>query len=287
MTPDSTAPAIAQPGGDAWPAGPLRVVVLTCYDSDPHRAHEAAGAIAPLPGVEVVAVAISAPRRPRGLRARLRQAYRRRGFRGVLDLIDQKSARLVWGALLRRRAAAEPKPASAVPELRLGDFHADESLAALRALRPDLAVVDGTYILKESVFGLPRLGSINLHCGKLPEYRGAPPAFWELYHGEREVGVTVHRVTAGVDQGPILRQEVVPFDPAPAGDPMEVVEATWRDVLRPIGIRLLAESVAAIASGRVEERPQNLGKGETYRFPDHLTVQELRDRVRARRAQDS
>ena len=275
-------PATAAAPTAAWPDGPLRVVVLTCGDPGAASGFESARAIAQVPGVAVVAVAVAPHRRPRGIRARLRQVYRRRGLPGLVAIPARK-----LGAMLRpsgaRSSSGPGNSAAGVTELALHDFHADESLAALRALSPDLAVIDGTYILKESVFTLPRLGAINLHCGKLPEYRGAPPAFWELYNGEHEVGVTVHWVTAGVDEGPILRQELVPLDPAPAGDPMRVVHEIWRDTLRPIGVRLLAEAVAAIAAGKGEGRRQDPSAGRTYRFPDYRTVRELRARVADRR----
>ena len=273
-------PLAARTRARVRPEAPLRVVVLTGGTPDDASGFESARAIAQVPGVDVVAIAVSPHRRPRGIRARLRQVYRRRGLPGLIGIPARK-----LGAVLRRRTAApvaERAPAG-VPALPLDDFHAEDSLAALRALAPDLAVIDGTYILKEPVFSLPRLGAINLHCGRLPEYRGAPPAFWELYNGEREVGVTVHWVTAGVDEGPIIRQELVPLDPAPAGDPMRVVHEIWRDTLRPIGVRLLAESVAAIAAGNAEGRRQDPAGGRTYRFPDYRTVRELRARVADRR----
>ncbi len=205
--------------------------------------------------------------------------YRRRGVPGLLAIPFRKLA----GRLGNQRPPASANDTPAVRELPLNDFHAPEALAALSALDADLAVVDGTYILKPSVFSLPRLGAINLHCGRLPDYRGAPPGFWELYNGEREVGVTVHRVTAGVDEGPILRQEVVPLDSAPRGDAMMYIAGLWRDTLRPIGVRLLTEAVADIAAERVQETRQDASKGHTYRFPDYATVRELRGRVRARR----
>jgi methionyl-tRNA formyltransferase len=151
-------------------------------------------------------------------------------------------------------------------------------------LKADLGVVAGTYILRESVFALPRLGSINLHSGKAPEYRGAAPAFWELYNGEREVGITIHRVTAALDAGHILRQETFPLDPAPVEDPMAYLERYRREVLRPQGVRLVAETVAALADGTVVERPQDPARARTYRTPDLAAARELRRRVARRRA---
>jgi methionyl-tRNA formyltransferase len=163
-------------------------------------------------------------------------------------------------------------------------FETPEGLDALRALSPDLAVVDGTYILKEPVFSLPRFGSVNLHCGRLPDYKGAPPGFWELYNGEPEVGVTVHRVTARLDAGPVLASTTVPIEHAPSDDPMVYVNRLWRESLRREGIRLLCEVAAAVAAGTARARPQGTTTHPTYRFPDWRVVKELRARVRERRA---
>jgi methionyl-tRNA formyltransferase len=144
-------------------------------------------------------------------------------------------------------------------------------------------VVAGTYILGETVFTIPRLGSVNLHSGKAPEYRGAAPGFWELYNGEREVGITIHRVATALDAGNILLQEAFPLDPMPPGDPLAYLERYRREVLQPNGVRLLVRAVADIASGRVHEQPQDPARARTYRTPDYRAIRELRRRVEARR----
>ena len=74
----------------------------------------------------------------------------------------------------------------------------------LRECQADLAVVLGTRILRPELFSVPRLGSVNLHKGKVPEYRGMPPGFWELYEGERSAGITVHFVSAKLDAGDVV-----------------------------------------------------------------------------------
>jgi methionyl-tRNA formyltransferase len=263
------------------PQAPLRVVVLTCNDF----AWETARALLAAPGVELVGVVQSAPR-TRPLRARLRTIRKNRGTLGLAAWLARKvierGLRVVRGADRAERSPLH-QPVAGVRHLRVDDFHAPAALESLASLAPDLGIVDGTYILKESVFGLPRLGSMNLHCGKLPDYRGAPPAFWELYNGEREVGVTIHRVTAGLDAGPMLAQELFPLDPAPAGDPVEYARRFWLEVLRPNGVRMLAETASRIAAGTIEERVQPTGTGATYRSPDDAAKRELRARVAARR----
>ena len=63
------------------------------------------------------------------------------------------------------------------------------TLHVLRELSPDLGVSLGNRVIYEEVFSLPRLGTINLHHGRIPGYRGGPPTFWELYNGEQSMGV--------------------------------------------------------------------------------------------------
>jgi methionyl-tRNA formyltransferase len=144
-------------------------------------------------------------------------------------------------------------------------------------------VVAGTYILRDGVFDIPRYGSINLHSGKTPEYRGAAPAFWELYNGESAVGITIHRVATALDAGDVLRQELFPLDRAPDGDPMDYIDRFRREVLRPNGIRMLAEVVREIAVGSARPIAQDHDAATTHRSPDYRAIREIRSRVRRRR----
>ncbi|HEU4565865.1 MAG TPA: formyltransferase family protein [Gemmatimonadaceae bacterium] len=262
------------------PRSTLRVAVLSCGD----LGIDVANRLLEVDGVEGVSL-VTAPyvRRRLGLRARLRQARRAHGWLGLAGVAARKLA----SPLRPRPRASGPATAPVLrPEVHhrhFADFHSPDCIEALRALRPDLGVIAGTYILKPDVFEIPRLGSINLHSGKVPEYRGAAPAFWELYNGETAVGITIHRVVRAVDAGSVLRQELFPLDPAPPGDPLEYVERFRRDVLRPNGVRMLVETVAAIAGGTAEERPQDHARAATYKSPDHRAIRELRRRVRERR----
>ena len=84
----------------------------------------------------------------------------------------------------------------------------------LRERAPDLLVsVACPYILKEPVLHAAPLGCVNIHHAPLPRYKGMMPTFWQMFHGEREVGVTVHRMNEKVDQGAVLLQESLPIEP--------------------------------------------------------------------------
>jgi len=267
------APPVLAPGHR--PAG-LRVVVLSCGD----LGAVVARALSHEPAVAAVAL-VTAPyaRKRLSLIGKVRHVLRTQGPAGLFVVVAAK---------LRRRRPhpapdGGPPVAADVERYHVRDFHDPECLAILRRLAPDLGVVAGTYVLKESVFSIPRLGSINLHSGKAPEYRGAAPGFWELYNGEREVGITIHRVAATLDAGDILVQEAFPLDPAPTGDPLAYLERYRADVLRPNGVRLLVQAVTQIAAGAVRARVQDPTRARTYRTPDYRAVRQLRRRVRARR----
>ncbi len=253
----------------------LDVVVLTCGD----LGAEVAERLRAVPGVSHVSLVIAPYRQPRRtLTGKFRHVWRMQGPVGL--------ARILGARLGLQAASEEVCPRSLDPgitQLHVEDFDAPEAIAQIRSLGADLGVVAGTYILRESVFALPRLGSINLHSGKAPEYRGAAPGFWELYNGEPEVGITIHRVTTRLDAGHILRQETFPLDPAPAGDPTAYLERYRREILRPQGVRLMAEAVASLVHGTVVERPQDPSKARMYRTPDRAAIRELRRRVAVRR----
>jgi methionyl-tRNA formyltransferase len=60
---------------------------------------------------------------------------------------------------------------------------------------------------------VPPQGCINIHHAPLPRYKGMMPRFWQLYHGEAQLGVTIHYMAAKVDEGDALLQEMSPVMP--------------------------------------------------------------------------
>jgi methionyl-tRNA formyltransferase len=153
----------------------------------------------------------------------------------------------------------------------------------MRQADSDLGVVLGTNILKASVFNIPRLGSINLHQGLAPYYRGGPPVFWELFNDESEVGITIHFVAAKVDTGDIILQETLPliYDYA-YGTKYEPFIAAFRERLSDRAADLVPASIRMLADGTANLRPQNIELGKRYRLPVKKEKDELRFRLRQR-----
>src|SRR6476646_10667086 len=87
-----------------------------------------------------------------------------------------------------------------------------ETLEQLAALQADaFVVVAYGQILSQQILDMPRLGCINGHGSILPQYRGAAPIQWCLYHGETETGITTMLMDAGMDTGPMLLKTYTPI----------------------------------------------------------------------------
>jgi methionyl-tRNA formyltransferase len=84
----------------------------------------------------------------------------------------------------------------------------------LRSLEPDLIFTTGfSWKLPPELLALPRLGSVNAHPSLLPRYRGPNPLFWHFMNDEAQGGLTMHRMDADFDTGPILVQRAIEITP--------------------------------------------------------------------------
>lgn len=94
------------------------------------------------------------------------------------------------------------------PERPAGDVF----LETLRRHDTDLGVaVAYGHILRQEVLDVPRQGMINVHASLLPRLRGAAPIEWAILNGEHETGISIMRMTAGLDSGPVIRREHTPI----------------------------------------------------------------------------
>ncbi len=144
-----------------------------------------------------------------------------------------------------------------VPVIQPMSLKAPADWETLRAWQPDvLVVVAYGLILPQPVLELPPLGCINVHASLLPRWRGAAPIERALLAGDRETGLTIMQMDAGLDTGPILLQQSVPIDPADTG-------GSLRDRLAERSGPLLLQALAALACGTLSARPQP-AEGVTY-----------------------
>ena len=126
----------------------------------------------------------------------------------------------------------------------------------LRELNPDLMVVVAYgQILPQALLDVPAHGCLNVHTSLLPKWRGAAPIQWAILSGERETGVTIMKMDAGLDTGPMLatvRTEIIAEDNA----------QTLHDRLAELGADLLLGTIPGYMEGRIQPTPQP--EGATY-----------------------
>lgn len=126
-----------------------------------------------------------------------------------------------------------------------------EFVRYLGSLQPDVVVVAAFgRILPGEILTLPRYGCINVHASLLPAYRGAAPIHRAVINGERETGITIMQMDAGLDTGDIIIQKSLPIGP-------DVTAGEVHDRLAEMGGRLLVQALELIEAGRAERVPQD------------------------------
>jgi len=139
----------------------------------------------------------------------------------------------------------------ALPVLQPERARGDEFMAQVRELKPDISVVVAYgQILRPEVLELPPRGSINIHASLLPELRGAAPIQWSIIRGHDLSGVTIMRMEAGLDSGPILLQLPQPIQADETGGDLALR-------LSELGAEALVETLAMMESGGIEEVEQD------------------------------
>jgi methionyl-tRNA formyltransferase len=133
----------------------------------------------------------------------------------------------------------------------------DEAFAQLQAWAPDVIVVAAFgQILRQRVLDLPKFGCINVHASYLPRWRGAAPIQAAILHGDEFTGVSIMKMDAGIDTGPVLIQEKVYLAE-------DETLSTLTDKLSALGASLLLNALEEYLAGRLDSKPQPEG-GDTY-----------------------
>jgi hypothetical protein len=139
------------------------------------------------------------------------------------------------------------------------DIHAPAVLGAVREIAPDLGLIYGSPILKPALFGIPSFGTLGIHHGKLPEYRGKKTTFWAMFNGECSAGVTIQRVNEGLDTGEVIREGEVPIGMLP-------LAVVWRR-LEALGLDLYLRAILDVKQGRAHPRAPVGRRRRLYRDP--------------------
>jgi hypothetical protein len=204
-----------------------------------------------------------------GTRERFADLWRRRGLLSLPLIV------LGWfGELTRRigeRSGGRSDSTGRATALDcvevVPDIHAPEVLRRVRALAPDLGLIYGAPILKPALFEIPRLGTLGIHHGRLPDYRGRKTTFWQVFNGEPSVGVTIQLVNAGIDCGQIVVEGSI-----------SVEGKSYRRILREsqaLGVELYLDAILQLKKGTARPRDPGRALGPHYRDPTLWQVLQL------------
>jgi len=145
-------------------------------------------------------------------------------------------------------------------------------LKTVKDMNIDLIIsVAAPVIFKKDIIDLPRSGCINIHHAPLPKYRGMMPNFWQMYHDEKSVGMTVHEINPKIDDGRIILQSQVDIEPD------ETLDALIKRTKR-IGAHLMIEAIEMIRTNKVRYIENRADKGSYFSFPTREDVKEFRRR---------
>ncbi|WP_120718026.1 methionyl-tRNA formyltransferase [Tsuneonella amylolytica] len=119
----------------------------------------------------------------------------------------------------------QPSPVQVEAEIRHipvkcpASLRSAEAQAELAAFEPDLAVVAAYgLILPQAVLDIPKQGCLNVHASLLPKWRGAAPIQRAIMAGDLTTGITIMRMEAGLDTGPMLAFARTPVEDKTAGE---------------------------------------------------------------------
>ena len=176
---------------------------------------------------------------------------------GVVTMPDKPMGR--HGSVLQSSPVKKYAVEQGIPVLQPEKLKDPLFIEQLKALKADLQIVVAFRMLPEVVWGMPRMGTFNLHASLLPQYRGAAPINWAIINGDKETGVTTFFLKHEIDTGDIIHQEriaILPNDTA----------GTMHDKLMELGADLTVKTVEDILAGTVKQVSQH-SLGETELRP--------------------
>ena len=159
-----------------------------------------------------------------------------------------------------------------IPCMMTDNPNAEAFVGALRQRDPDLLVsVACPHILKKPVLEIPKYGCINIHHAPLPEYKGMMPTFWQMFHGNDKVGLTIHYMAEKVDEGDALLQSELPIAPKECLD--SVIKRAKRHAAH-----CLATVLSQIEGNTQVAKSLSASKGSYFTFPTVEQIREFRQR---------
>ena len=238
---------------------PYRVVVLTSGPTLGNGVREFIRQLELHPEIELCAVIWQT--RSTDLRGVVADLWQRRRWLAG-PLLVQKYLGLLAGFL--RRPVHALRLARTMRALRdrifcFGDIHSPQALDRVRECHPVLLLVYGAPIIRRSLFEIAPLGTLGIHHGKVPEYRGKKTMFWAIFNNEPTAGVTIQRINDTLDGGDVVASGEVAVG-------RRLPWLVWGDLER-LGMRLYLRAILDVCNGRAVFREQPGVTTNPYRDP--------------------
>lgn len=167
---------------------------------------------------------------------------------GVVTQPDRPAGR---GTQIHQSPVKQLAQAHGIPVFQPEKLRRKEAIAELRQWPAGVYVVAAFgQILPQEVLDIPSYGSINVHGSLLPRWRGAAPIQAAIRTGDAETGITIMKMDAGLDTGPMLSQRSIPILPDDTGQSLH-------DKLALLGAELLIETLPGYLSGTIQPQPQD------------------------------
>jgi len=160
----------------------------------------------------------------------------------------------------RGQALAEPPVKALAKSLNIPvhqPLKIKEATEMIKELEPDFIVVIAYgKIIPQAILDIPKHGCVNVHASLLPRYRGAACLNAPILNGDSETGVTIMLMDAGLDTGPVLKQEKISLDGKET--------LSWlHDRLSKLGAEALPDVLKGLADGKIKPQAQT-ETGATY-----------------------
>ncbi len=150
-----------------------------------------------------------------------------------------------------------------IPMIQLSKTNlAFELKGILIQFQPDTVLVKTfPWKIPAELLTIPKWGFFNFHYAPLPEYKGANPLFWIIKNGDKEGGVTIHRMTENYDEGPIVLKSKFPLQ-------KNTTFGMLTGQLGYNGLELTGQLLMGLQNGSLIEEPQDDTKGFWYNRPE-------------------
>jgi methionyl-tRNA formyltransferase len=175
----------------------------------------------------------------------------------IAAVYSQPPRRAGRGMGLRASPVARFAETHGLPVRTSASLKAGEEHDAFATLQADAAVVVAYgLLLPTAILEAPRLGCYNVHASLLPRWRGAAPIQRAVIAGDAVTGISIMRMTQGLDEGPVCLAEAMPIPPG-------TTAGALHDELAALGANLMSRALAQLAAGELDCTPQP-AEGVTY-----------------------